>query len=83
MNSIPFSETRSHLTEVVNNITYKGKRFVITKNGKQVAAFIPVEDLAFLEELGYTVNLKAAKIAKTLQKEKTILWKESKKTYTA
>ncbi|MCB1073265.1 MAG: type II toxin-antitoxin system Phd/YefM family antitoxin [Chlamydiia bacterium] len=40
MNSIPFSETRSHLTEVVNNITYKGKRFVITKNGKQVAAFI-------------------------------------------
>lgn len=80
MHSIPFSEARAHLTEVVNNITYKGKRFVLTKNGKQVAAFIPIEDLALLEELGDTVDLKAAKRAKkALQKEKTVPWKEAKK----
>lgn len=80
MNSIPFSEARAHLTEVVNNITYKGKRFVLTKNGKQVAAFIPIEDLALLEELEDTVDLKATKRAKkTLQKEKTVPWKEAKK----
>ena len=80
MHSIPFSEARAHLTEVVNNITYKGKRFVLTKNGKQVAAFIPIEDLALLEELEDTVDLKAAKRAKkALQKEKTVPWKETKK----
>ena len=80
MNSIPFSEARAHLTEVVNNITYKGKRLVLTKNGKQVAAFIPIEDLALLEALEDTVDLKTAKRAKkALQKEKTVPWKEAKK----
>lgn len=81
MNSIPFSEARAHLTEVVNDIAYKGKRFVLTKNGKQVAAFIPIEDLALLEELEDTVDLKAAKRAKkALQTEKAVPWKETKKT---
>lgn len=81
MNSIPFSEARAHLTEVVNNIIYKGKRFVLTKNGKQVAAFIPIEDLALLEELEDTVDLKAAKRAKKLFKKKRLsLGKKLKKT---
>ena len=80
MSSIPFSEARAHLTEVVNNITYKGKRFVLTKNGKQVAAFISIGDLALLEELEDTIDLKAAKkVKKSLRKEKTISWKEVKK----
>ncbi|MCB1107819.1 MAG: type II toxin-antitoxin system Phd/YefM family antitoxin [Chlamydiia bacterium] len=80
MKSIPFSEARAHLTEVVNNVTYKGKRFVLTKNGKQVAAFIPIEDLALLEELEDAIDLKAAKRAKqSLRKEKTISWKDAKK----
>lgn len=80
MSSIPFSEARAHLTEVVNNITYKGKRFVLTKNGKQVAAFISIGDLALLEELEDTIDLKAAKKAKkSLRKEKTVSWKEVKK----
>ncbi|MCB1073266.1 MAG: hypothetical protein KDK96_09235 [Chlamydiia bacterium] len=55
----------------------------LPKTESKLQPLFPVEDLAFLEKLEYTVNLKAAKIAKTLQKEKTILWKESKKTYTA
>ena len=80
MSSIPFSEARAHLTEVVNNITYKGKRFVLTKNGKQVAAFISIGDLALLEELEDTIDLKAAKkVKKSLRKEKTVSWKEVKK----
>ena len=80
MNSIPFSEARAHLTEVVNNITYKGKRFVLTKNGKQVAAFISIEDLALLEELEDTSDLKVAMRAKkSLRKEKAVSWKEAKK----
>ncbi len=80
MNSIPFSEARAHLTEIVNNITYQGKRFVLTKNGKQVAAFISIEDLTLLEELEDAVDLKAARKAKkSLRKEKTVSWKDAKK----
>jgi len=60
MSCIPFSEARSHLTEVVNNITYKGKRFVLTKNGKLVADFVSIEDLALLDDL------KAAKSSKKI-----------------
>ncbi len=79
MNSIPFSEARAHLTEIVNNITYKGKRFILTKNGKQVAAFISIEDLSLLEELEDAADLKTAKKAKkSLQNEKTISWKDAK-----
>ncbi|MEM7174662.1 MAG: type II toxin-antitoxin system Phd/YefM family antitoxin [Chlamydiota bacterium] len=80
MSSIPFSEARAHLTEIVNNINYKGKRFVVTKNGKEVAAFISVEDLALLEELEDKIDLKEAKKAKkTLKKEKLVSWEEAKK----
>lgn len=80
MSSIPFSEARAHLTEIVNNITYKGERFVLTKNGKQVAAFVSIEDLALLEDLEDAIDLKSAKKAKkSLKKEKTVSWKEAKK----
>ena len=75
MNSIPFSEARAHLTEVVNTVTYKGERFILTKNGKQVAAFISIEDLELLEELEDQLDLRAAKKAK---KEKTVPWKDVK-----
>lgn len=80
MNSIPFSEARAQLTEIVNNITYQGKRFVLTKNGKQVAAFISIEDLTLLEELEDAVDLKAARKAKkSFRKEKSVSWKDAKK----
>lgn len=80
MRYIPFSKARAELTEVVNSVTYKGKRFILTKNGKQVAAFISVEDLALLEELEDRVDLKEAKRAKKeLKKEKPVSWKAVKK----
>jgi hypothetical protein len=45
MSCIPFSEDRSHLTEVVNNINYKGKSFILTKNRKLVADFVSIETI--------------------------------------
>ncbi|CAF23722.1 type II toxin-antitoxin system Phd/YefM family antitoxin [Candidatus Protochlamydia amoebophila] len=40
-----FVEFRQNLSECVNLAKYKGERFLITRNGKAVGAFAPVEDL--------------------------------------
>lgn len=80
MKSIPFSEARANLTEIINRVNYKGKRFILTKNGRSVAAFISVEDLELLEEFEDKVDLQHAKRAKqALKHEKTIPWKKAKK----
>ncbi|WP_068470562.1 type II toxin-antitoxin system Phd/YefM family antitoxin [Candidatus Protochlamydia phocaeensis] len=43
--TMSFVEFRQNLSECVNLAKYKGERFLITRNGKTVGAFIPVEDL--------------------------------------
>lgn len=45
------SEARSGFSEIVNNAAYGGKRTVISRKGKEVAAVIPIEDLRLLERL--------------------------------
>jgi prevent-host-death family protein len=45
------SEARSGFSEIVNRAAFGGKRTVIARNGKEVAAVIPIEDLRLLERL--------------------------------
>jgi prevent-host-death family protein len=45
------AKARSGFSEIVNNAAFGGKRTVISRNGKQVAAVIPIEDLRLLERL--------------------------------
>lgn len=45
------SEARSGFSEIVNNAAYGGKRTMISRRGKEVAAVIPIEDLRLLERL--------------------------------
>ena len=49
--SISFVEFRQNLSECVNLAKYKGERFLITRNGKIVGAFVPAEDLERIEVL--------------------------------
>ena len=51
MNTIPFSEARSHLTEIANQVQHKHEIWVLTKNNKPAVAIIPVEALDFLMEM--------------------------------
>ena len=50
MTIISFSDARSSLTDVVNEVAYAGKRMILTRKGKQLAAIIPIKDLQVLEE---------------------------------
>ncbi len=49
--TISFVEFRKNLSECVNLAKYKSERFLITRNGKTVGAFVPVEDLEKIQEL--------------------------------
>ncbi len=42
-------EAKTHLSEYLNRVYYRGDRIVIERHGKPVAALVGVEDLARLE----------------------------------
>ena len=42
---------RSQFSEIVNRTAFGGERVVVTRRGKPLAALVPIDDLALLEEL--------------------------------
>ena len=59
--NIPFSEARIQLTNIMNEVAYRGKRIIITRKGKQIVAIVPLEDLAVIEALENKNDLDAVK----------------------
>jgi prevent-host-death family protein len=38
---IPSSDARDRLTELLNRAAFKGERFILTRNGEDIAAIVP------------------------------------------
>jgi prevent-host-death family protein len=57
------SKARIDFAETINLVAYQGERVVLDRRGKQIAAIIPIDDLAFLEELENRMDVEAAKRA--------------------
>jgi prevent-host-death family protein len=51
MASLTASKARQTFSEILNRVAYRGERILIERNGKDVAAIVPVEDLVRLESL--------------------------------
>jgi prevent-host-death family protein len=66
--TITAKEARENFSELVNRTAFGKERVVVTRNKRQVAAVVPVEDLELLELLEDHVDLRAAK--KALQEAK-------------
>ena len=80
MNRYQFSETRSHLTEIVNLVVYGNERAIVTKSGKDVVAIISIEDLERLKAYEDFIDLKTAKkIDKEIKEKGTVKWEDLKK----
>lgn len=78
--NIPFSDARSDLTQIVNHVAFAHERFVLTRNGKEIAAIISIEDLNLLEELEDSMDLKIAKqVDRDIKKKGKVKWHEAKK----
>ena len=62
-NDLTASKARDAFADTINRVAYRGERIVLRRRGKPLAAMVPVEDLAFLEELEDRIDIAAAKKA--------------------
>ncbi|MCK4934609.1 MAG: type II toxin-antitoxin system Phd/YefM family antitoxin [Simkaniaceae bacterium] len=77
---ITFSDARAQLTDVTNDVAFRGDRVVITRNGKQHVAIVPIDDLEMIEALEDKMDLKDAKNALADTKKRgTVSWKDVKR----
>ncbi|HMD99922.1 MAG TPA: type II toxin-antitoxin system prevent-host-death family antitoxin [Terriglobia bacterium] len=79
---IPSSKVRRDFAETVNRVAYGRERVVVHRRDEDLAALIPVEDLALLEELEDRRDIREAEHvleeAKT-KHERPIPWEKAKK----
>ena len=61
--TVSTSKARDDFAEMINKVAYLGERVVLGRHGKPIAAIIPIDDLAFLEELENRMDVEAAKRA--------------------
>ena len=57
------SKARAHVADTINRVVYRGERIVLYRRGKDVAAVVPLSDLAVLEKLEDQLDVEAAKKA--------------------
>ena len=78
MNRIPASKARERLAEILNDVAGRGDRVILHRHGKDVAALIPVDDLALLESLEDRYDVEAARAALAESNER-VAWSDLKK----
>ena len=57
------TDARQKLADTINRVAYGKERIVLRRRGKDIAALVPVEDLALLEELEDRSDMEAARAA--------------------
>jgi antitoxin YefM len=48
--TVPFTEAKAHLSELVDRTSREHERFIVTRNGRPAAVLMSPEDLESLEE---------------------------------
>lgn len=48
--TVPFTEAKAHLSELVDRVSREHERFVVTRNGRPAAVLVSPEELESLEE---------------------------------
>lgn len=70
------SALRGELGDALNRVAYGGERIVLERRGKDVAALVPMEDLALLNQLEDRIDLDAAR--KALAEPGSASWEDVK-----
>jgi prevent-host-death family protein len=74
---MPTSKARERLADILNEVVFRGRRVVLHRHGKNIAALIPVKDLEVLRALEDRIDTKAAKDA-LAEPGPSIPWEEVK-----
>jgi prevent-host-death family protein len=71
---------RQHFSDLINRVAYGKDRIVLTRRNLPLAAVVPIEDIALLEEIEDREDLKAARAAlREVKRKGTIPWTRLKK----
>lgn len=80
MTHMSITEIRENLAETINQVAYKEERIILQRQGKDVAALVPLSDLKILEKLDDYLDMKDADEAMEEARQKgTIPWEQVKK----
>ena len=63
MTTMSIAEARNNFADAINRVSYGGERVVFARRGKPVAALVSAEDLALLEKMEDTEDIRAARKA--------------------
>jgi len=78
--AVTTAAARKNFSDLINRVAYGKDRVVLTRRNRPLAAVVPIEDIALIEEIEDREDLKAARAALREAKRKgTIPWARIKK----
>ena len=77
--TINSANARKTFSDLLNESGFGGRRIVVTRKGKAVAAMVPIEDLEAIQALEDQMDVKEAKRILSDSKSEYIPWEQAKK----
>jgi prevent-host-death family protein len=76
---VAITDAREDLAEVVNRVSYRDERIVLTRRGKRLVAVVPIADLELLERLENAADVEEIRTALSdPDNAEPILWERLK-----
>lgn len=80
MHHVPAKQARADFTHIVDDVAFRGERYVITRNGRDLVAMVPISDLETLQALDDQKDCEAAlRAEKYISTHGTEDWEEIEK----
>lgn len=73
MTSLPLQEASENFTDLVRRVSQEKERLLVTGEGQQVVAIVPIEDLELVEAIEDRIDLQEARAALREAEEKGTL----------
>ena len=70
MTSLPLQEASENFPDLVRRVSQEKERLLVTGEGEQVVAIIPIEDLELVEAIEDRIDIKEARAALLEAEEK-------------
>ena len=70
MTKLAASKARDEFSDTLNRVAYRGERIVLRRRGKDLAALVPLADLALIEKLEDEIDVREARKALAEMKRK-------------
>ena len=70
MTRLAASKARDEFADTLNRVAYRGERIVLRRRGRDLAAIVPIEDLALIEKLEDEADVREARKALAEMKRK-------------